>query len=86
MIQVEWNGSGQDDKVLMLQIIVAVFSLDVIHCVDEGYMFCTPKIMGPQLKTLKFCLKFCSVYKYGTHTPLFYYYYYNNTQSEYVGN
>lgn len=55
MIQVEWGESGQDDKVLNSADNHGSIFFGCFHCMDEGYMFYTPKIMGPQLKTLKFC-------------------------------
>jgi hypothetical protein len=48
-IQVECDENGRDDKVLMLQVTVAVFSLDIIYVEDEGYVFYILKIMGPEL-------------------------------------
>lgn len=64
-IQVECDESGRDDKVLPLLITMAVFSVEVIHGVDEGYIFCKPKIMRPHTKILcSHSLKFCSMYKY----------------------
>jgi hypothetical protein len=38
-IQVEWGESGENDKVLNTADIMAVFSLNVIHCMDEGTCF-----------------------------------------------
>lgn len=56
----KWNGVKVVKMIryLILQIIMAVFSLDVFHCMDEGCMFCTRKIMGPQLKTINFVRSF----------------------------